>query len=54
MHVIALTSLALLYVGPDQIMPFASAAAAVGGILMMFWRQAKGAVRRFFGLFSKH
>ena len=50
---VPLASLALLYVGPDQIMPFASAAAAVGGILMVFWRQTKNAVRRFFGLFSK-
>jgi hypothetical protein len=53
MHFVPLASLALLYVGPDQIMPFASAAAAVGGVLMVFWRQAKGAARRFFGLFSK-
>jgi hypothetical protein len=48
-----LASLALLYVGPDQIMPLASAAAAVGGVLMVFWRQTKGAVRRFLGLFTR-
>lgn len=53
MLVIPLASLALLYVGPDQIMPLASAAAAVGGVLMVFWRQTKNAVRRFLGLFTR-
>jgi hypothetical protein len=51
---IALTYLALmLYVGPDQIMPFTSALAAVGGVILIFWRQVKVAVRRFVGLFSR-
>jgi hypothetical protein len=53
MLVIPLASLMLLYVGPDQIMPLASAAAAVGGVLMVFWRQTKSAVRRFLGLFTR-
>jgi hypothetical protein len=46
-------SLAFLYVGPDQIMPFTSALAAIGGVIMIFWRQVSGAMRRFIGLFSK-
>jgi hypothetical protein len=36
----------LLYVGPDQILPFASALAAVGGAVMLFWRQVKTYARR--------
>jgi hypothetical protein len=43
----------MLYVGPDQILPFTSALAAVGGAIMIFWRQVKGAARRVFGLFRK-
>jgi hypothetical protein len=43
----------MLYVGPDQMMPFASAMAAVGGVIMLFWRQLKGAVRRLTGLRRK-
>lgn len=43
----------ILYVGPDQIVPFTSALAAIGGAVMIFWRQIKNAGRRFLGLFSK-
>ena len=43
----------MLYVGPDQILPFTSAPAAIGGAIMIFWRQVKGAARRVFGLFRK-
>lgn len=51
---IAFTYLALmLYVGPDQIMPFTSALAAVGGVILIFWRQVKGALRRFGALFPR-
>ena len=30
---------AMLYIGPDALMPFASAVAAVFGMLLMFWRR---------------
>jgi hypothetical protein len=43
----------ILYVGPDQILPFTSALAAVGGAIMIFWRQVTGAARRIFGFFRK-
>lgn len=34
-----------MYVGPEVIMPLASALAAVAGVLMIFWRKVVGAVR---------
>ena len=37
-----------MYIGPDTLMPVASALAAVAGVLLMFWRRTLGAVR--FGL----
>jgi hypothetical protein len=47
----------MLYVGPDVLMPVASAVAAVVGILLMFWRRTVSFVRvvahRIAGLFSK-
>jgi hypothetical protein len=42
-----------LYVGPDQIVPFTSALAAVGGAIMIFWRQVKGAAQRMVGFFRR-
>jgi hypothetical protein len=40
----------LLYIGPEVIAPVLSALAALGGVMMMFWRQvvagAKALVRR--------
>lgn len=35
----------LLYIGPDALMPVASALAAVVGLLLMFWRRTVGLVR---------
>lgn len=40
----------MLYVGPEIIMPLASLVAAIGGVLLMFWRrvvQGTTAVFRF-------
>lgn len=34
-----------MYLGPDSLMPIASAFAAVGGFLLMFWRRVVGAVK---------
>jgi hypothetical protein len=51
---IALAFLGLiLYVGPDQILPFTSALAAVGGAILIFWRQVAGAAKRMFSHFRK-
>jgi hypothetical protein len=34
-----------MYLGPETLMPIASALAAVGGFLLLFWRRVVGAVR---------
>jgi len=34
-----------MYIGPETIMPLASALAAVGGVIMMFWRKIAGFTR---------
>jgi hypothetical protein len=34
-----------MYIGPETIMPLASVLAAIGGILMMFWRKVTGFTR---------
>ena len=34
------------YLGPEVIAPVASALAAFGGVLLMFWRHIRGFVRR--------
>jgi hypothetical protein len=36
----------ILYIGPETMLPLASALAAIGGVLLMFWQ-------RFVGLFRK-
>lgn len=47
----------LLYIGPDIMMPIASALAAVAGIALMFWRRTVAIARRvgqaIAGLFGK-
>lgn len=34
-----------MYIGPDTVIPAASALAAIAGFLLMFWRRTVGAVR---------
>jgi hypothetical protein len=34
-----------VYIGPDALMPVASALAAIAGFFLMFWRRLVGAVR---------
>jgi hypothetical protein len=36
-----------MYLGPETLMPIASALAAVGGVLLLFWRRVVGTVRLF-------
>jgi hypothetical protein len=36
----------VLYIGPDVLMPIASALAAVAGILLLFWRKTVEIVRK--------
>ena len=42
----ALDGLALLYVGPDQIMPLTSLLTGAVGVLLMFWNRVVGLFRR--------
>lgn len=46
-----------LYIGPDVLMPLASAIAAVVGFLLMFWRRTvaffKAVGRKIAGLFKR-
>lgn len=37
--------LMLLYIGPDLLLPFTSAIAAVVGVILMFWHRLTGWVR---------
>jgi hypothetical protein len=48
-----LLSLGLFYVGPETLLPLTSALGAIGGLLMIFWRQVSGAFHRVVGLFSR-
>jgi len=34
-----------MYIGPDTVLPFASALAAIAGFALMFWRRFVGLVR---------
>ena len=51
-----------MYLGPETIMPLASALAAVTGVLLMFWRRvvmiaratAQAVSRTFSRLFASH
>lgn len=42
-----------LYVGPDQILPLTSILGAIGGAIMIFWRQVVGVFRRIGGIFKR-
>ena len=48
-----LLNLGLFYVGPETLLPLTSALGAIGGLLMIFWRQVSGAFRRVAGLFNR-
>ncbi len=43
LHIIA------LYVGPDQLLPLTSILGAIGGAVMIFWRQLVGLAKRIGG-----
>lgn len=44
---------ALLYIGPETIMPLASALAAIAGILLLFWRRTVALFRAAFQAISR-
>jgi hypothetical protein len=35
-----------LYIGPESMLPLASALAAIGGVLLIFWQRFVGLVRK--------
>ena len=37
----------ILYIGPETMLPLASALAAIGGFLLMFWQRFMGLLRWF-------
>jgi len=43
----------ILYVGPDQLLPLASILGAIGGAIMIFWRQVVGVAKRIAGIFRR-
>lgn len=43
----------ILYVGPDQLLPLTSILGAIGGAIMIFWRQVVGLARRVAGVFRR-
>ncbi len=43
----------MLYVGPDQLLPLASILGAIGGAIMIFWRQVVGVFRKIGGIFKR-
>lgn len=44
-----LGDIVLLYIGPETFVPLLSFLAAVGGVLLMFWRRIVAGIRKFFG-----
>ena len=42
-----------MYVGPDQILPLTSIIGAIGGALMIFWRQVVGIAKRIASVFKR-
>jgi len=42
-----------LYVGPDQLLPLTSILGAIGGAIMIFWRQVTGLARKVASRFRK-
>jgi hypothetical protein len=45
-QVVQLLPVMMLYIGPETMLPLASALAAIGGVLLMFWQRFVGLVRK--------
>jgi hypothetical protein len=43
----------LLYIGPETMLPLASALAAIGGVLLLFWHRFVGMLRRLWRLIAR-
>ena len=47
-----LADIVLLYIGPETFMPILSALAAVGGVLLIFWRNVMAFFRKASNFFQ--
>ena len=45
-NVVQYLPLMMLYIGPETMLPLASALAAIGGVLLIFWQRFIGLVRK--------
>ena len=43
----------ILYIGPESMLPLASALAAIGGVLLIFWQRFIGLLRKLWRLMVK-
>ena len=43
----------LLYIGPETMLPLASAVAAIGGVLLMFWHRLVGLLRKLWRVIAR-
>ena len=43
----------MLYIGPETMLPLASALAAIGGVLLIFWQRLVGLVRKLWRVFVR-
>ena len=45
-NVVQYLPIMMLYIGPETMLPLASALAAIGGVLLIFWQRFLGLVRK--------
>ena len=43
----------ILYIGPESMLPLASALAAIGGVLLIFWQRFVGLVRKLWRVIAR-
>jgi hypothetical protein len=43
----------LLYIGPETMLPLASALAAIAGVLLMFWHRLVGWIRKIWRFIAR-
>jgi hypothetical protein len=43
----------LLYIGPETMLPLASALVAIGGVLLMFWHRFVGLLRKLWRVIAR-
>ena len=53
LFILPFADIVLLYIGPETFMPILSALAAVGGVLLMFWRHVMAVFRKAANFFRR-